>query len=110
MVDKIAEEAREIVDAGQDQAKREEEIGDLLFVVANLARHLKVDPEAALRAANAKFIRRFQFIEAALGGARARCRPAPAWRRWKRFGRRRSEKRTEPPPPQPSPFTIHMRR
>lgn len=66
VVDKIAEEAREVVDAGLDPAKRTEEIGDLLFVVANLARHLKVDPEAALRSANAKFTRRFKFIEAAL--------------------------------------------
>ena len=63
VVEKIAEEAQEIVEAGHDQAKREEEIGDLLFVMANLARHLKVDPEAALRAANAKFTRRFKFIE-----------------------------------------------
>jgi ATP diphosphatase len=66
VIEKIAEEAREVVDAGSDPAKRQEEIGDLLFVVANLARHLKVDPEAALRAANAKFVRRFQFIETAL--------------------------------------------
>ena len=65
VVEKIAEEAREVAEAvGQDE--REEEIGDLLFVVANLARHLKVDPEAALRAANAKFTRRFHFIEAQL--------------------------------------------
>jgi ATP diphosphatase len=66
VVEKIAEEAREVVDAGLDPEKRAEEIGDLLFVMANLARHLKVDPEAALRAANAKFTRRFHFIEAAL--------------------------------------------
>ena len=66
VVDKIAEEAREVVDAGPDPVKREEEIGDLLFAVANLARHLDVDPEAALRAANAKFTRRFKYIEASL--------------------------------------------
>ena len=66
VLDKLAEEAREILDA-PNQAEREEEIGDLLFVVANLARHLKVDPEAALRAANAKFTRRFRHIEAVLG-------------------------------------------
>jgi ATP diphosphatase len=66
VVDKIAEEAQEVVEAGADPAKRQEEIGDLLFAVANLARHLKVDPEAALRATNAKFTRRFRHIEAAL--------------------------------------------
>ena len=41
-------------------------MGDLLFAVANLARHLKVDPESALRAANAKFLRRFKVIEGEL--------------------------------------------
>ena len=41
-------------------------MGDLLFVVANLARKLEVEPEDALRAANAKFVRRFGFIEAEL--------------------------------------------
>nr|WP_261331573.1 nucleoside triphosphate pyrophosphohydrolase [Maritalea mobilis] len=68
VVDKIAEEARELAEARATlpQDKIEEELGDLLFVVANLARHLKVDPEVALRAANAKFVRRFHFIEAAL--------------------------------------------
>jgi MazG family protein len=45
----------------------EEEFGDLLFVIANVARHLKIDPESALRAANEKFIRRFRYIEAQLG-------------------------------------------
>jgi nucleoside triphosphate diphosphatase len=69
VVEKIAEEAREIVEAqaaGAGHEKLEEEVGDLLFAVANLARHLKVDPENALRAANMKFIRRFKFIEAEL--------------------------------------------
>lgn len=48
------------------QAAIAEEFGDLLFVVANVARHLKLDPESALRAANEKFIRRFRHIEARL--------------------------------------------
>jgi ATP diphosphatase len=43
-----------------------EEYGDLLFVIANLGRHLKIDPEEALRSANNKFTRRFRFIEAEL--------------------------------------------
>jgi len=64
VVDKIAEEARELVEAPAEA--RFEEYGDLLFVMANLARHLDIDPEAALRAANDKFTRRFRFIEAAL--------------------------------------------
>jgi ATP diphosphatase len=69
VVEKIAEEAGEIVEAqaaGAGQEKLEEEVGDLLFAVANLARHLKVDPEKALRTANAKFVRRFRSIEAGL--------------------------------------------
>ena len=66
VLDKIAEEAREVL-AAQTQDEREDEIGDLLFVVANLARHLKVDPEAALRRTNAKFTRRFRHVEQALG-------------------------------------------
>jgi uncharacterized protein YabN with tetrapyrrole methylase and pyrophosphatase domain len=49
-----------------DHARIEEEFGDLLFVVANVARHLKLDPETALRSANAKFTRRFHAIEAKL--------------------------------------------
>jgi nucleoside triphosphate diphosphatase len=65
VVAKIAEEAGELVEArdGLTAIEVQEEFGDLLFVMANLARHLDVDPEAALRAANAKFTRRFQRIE-----------------------------------------------
>ncbi|MEM8788723.1 MAG: nucleoside triphosphate pyrophosphohydrolase [Pseudomonadota bacterium] len=65
---KLREEADELVAARdmRDADAMEDEFGDLLFVLANLARHLNVDPEAALRRSNAKFTRRFQAIEAAL--------------------------------------------
>lgn len=65
VVAKIAEEAAELVEARDrlTEAEVAEEFGDLLFVMANLARHLNVDPEAALRAANTKFTRRFGRIE-----------------------------------------------
>ncbi len=53
-------------DGTVSKARAAEEFGDLLFVMANVARHLGVDPEAALRGANAKFVRRFESIEAAL--------------------------------------------
>ncbi|MGA3303829.1 MAG: nucleoside triphosphate pyrophosphohydrolase [Methylovirgula sp.] len=65
---KLREEADEIeaaLDAG-DSADARAEIGDLLFAVANLARHLGADPEAAIRGTNAKFERRFAFIESEL--------------------------------------------
>jgi len=52
---------------GANQDAINEEFGDMLFVMANIARHLKLDPEAALRAANDKFVRRFAHIEKALG-------------------------------------------
>jgi nucleoside triphosphate diphosphatase len=65
VIAKITEEAAELNEARDRLTQTEvaEEFGDLLFVMANLARHLDVDPEAALRAANAKFTRRFQRIE-----------------------------------------------
>ena len=68
VLDKITEEAAELVEAKDQlsQAEVEEEYGDLLFVMANLGRHLGLDPEAALRAANAKFTRRFEGVEAQL--------------------------------------------
>jgi MazG family protein len=65
---KLDEELAELKEAqaSGDQDALAEEMGDILFVVANLARKLKVDPEDALRRANAKFTRRFQYIERAL--------------------------------------------
>ena len=65
VLDKIVEEAQELREV-QDADERFEEFGDLLFVMVNLGRHMGLDPEAALRAANAKFTRRFESIEAAL--------------------------------------------
>lgn len=59
---KILEELDEVA-AARNDAEREEEIGDLLFAVVNLARFLKIGPEEALRKANAKFERRFRMIE-----------------------------------------------
>ena len=66
--DKLQEELKEVAEAeaAGDAAAVAEEVGDLLFAAANLARHLKVDPEAALAAANAKFERRFRAVEATL--------------------------------------------
>lgn len=71
VVDKVREELDEVLEAiaGGDAAAQGEELGDLLFAVCNLARHLKVDPEQALRAANHKFERRFRHIEQALRDA-----------------------------------------
>ena len=70
VLDKVHEELAEleVEIVANDQTKAAEELGDLLFVLANLARKLDVDPEAAIRGANAKFSRRFGFIEAALAG------------------------------------------
>ena len=70
--EKLEEEVAEIheeIDKGGDPDRLEDEVGDLLFVVVNLARHLAVDPEAALRRTNAKFERRFRAMEAKLAAA-----------------------------------------
>jgi MazG family protein len=80
VIDKIEEELGELrveLTAGEvDQDRLTDELGDVLFAVANLARHCKVDPEAALRATNDKFERRFRHIERRL--AEAGRRPADA--------------------------------
>jgi XTP/dITP diphosphohydrolase/ATP diphosphatase len=70
LFDKVREEIEEVraeLSETPDAAKLEEEIGDLYFVLTNLSRHLNVDPEQALRKANAKFRRRFRAMEVAAG-------------------------------------------
>ncbi|MGS7253276.1 nucleoside triphosphate pyrophosphohydrolase [Pseudomonas sp. SK] len=68
VLDKVREELDEVLQAmaDGDADALEDEIGDLLFATVNLARHLKHDPEHALRRANRKFERRFRFIEQVL--------------------------------------------
>lgn len=78
VLEKLDEEVAELkaAEASGDQEHIAEEMGDILFVMANLARKLKVDPEDALRRANAKFTRRFQYIEAKLA-EQGRAGPQP---------------------------------
>jgi XTP/dITP diphosphohydrolase/ATP diphosphatase len=75
LIDKLHEETAELEAELQaepiDLQKAEDELGDLLFTTVNLARHLNLEPEFALRAANAKFRQRFNAIEAAAGGPEA---------------------------------------
>jgi ATP diphosphatase len=62
---KVDEELAELdrAAAGGEPQAREAELGDLLFSVVNLARHLQIDPEAALRGANERFVRRYRHVE-----------------------------------------------
>jgi tetrapyrrole methylase family protein/MazG family protein len=68
VLEKLNEETRELAEAREtgSQEKIEDELGDILFVIVNLARFLKVDPEQALRKTNAKFRARFGYVEKAL--------------------------------------------
>ncbi len=73
LFEKLGEEIAELraeldTPARKDRHRIEEEFGDLLFTAINLARHLKIDPESALRRSNAKFRRRFSAMEADAGG------------------------------------------
>lgn len=84
--DKVLEEVREIeealaAEAHESRDRIAEEVGDLLFAVANWSLHLKIDPEEALRAANAKFERRFRRMEAlaASQGAPLQALDAARW-------------------------------
>ena len=96
VLEKIREEIIEVeaeIAEGSAQALSNE-VGDLLFAAVNLARHLKVDPEAALRSANAKFERRFAHIENRLAEA-AEPPKAPVSTKWSGFGSRRRPKRRD---------------
>lgn len=93
--DKIAEELgelREAVEQAQGAARRQDELGDLLFVIVNLARHLQVDPAAALAGANDKFRRRYGHVMAQAatlpprGSAERLDRMEALWQEAKRLG------------------------
>jgi tetrapyrrole methylase family protein/MazG family protein len=104
---KYDEETSELRDA-LDGGRREriaEELGDLLFVVANIARHLEIDPEDALQAANRKFVTRFRHVEERLAGEGLR--PAPEHRRrmdelWNEAKRKPGARRSAPGRTSPS--------
>ncbi len=85
VVAKIREELDEVEQAlaAGDTRHAQEEVGDLLFAVTNLARTLGADPEQCLRGTNAKFERRFRYVEQALSAARV----MPRSRRWNSTGR-----------------------
>jgi ATP diphosphatase len=84
LFDKLHEEIGELkaeltpLSTGQSKAAIEAEFGDLLFTAVNLARHLKVDPESALRATNAKFRRGFAAMESAAGSTDALATSTPS--------------------------------
>jgi XTP/dITP diphosphohydrolase/ATP diphosphatase len=83
LFDKLQEEITELKaeltpNPEKNSKAAEEELGDLLFTVVNLARHLKIDPESALRASNAKFRHRFRTMESAAGGSEALAASTPA--------------------------------
>ena len=61
--EEVGEIEHELSGSTHDDDRLEDELGDILFAAVNLARHLSVDPEAALRRANAKFVRRFGHVE-----------------------------------------------
>jgi MazG family protein len=83
VLEKVREETLEVEEAARnDRARLAEEIGDLLFAVANLARHADVDPEEALRLANRKFEARFDAVEGRVRESR---------RGWRDFGPRELE-------------------
>ena len=100
VLDKIEEEIGELRAELDDGAKPDavkDEVGDLLFALANLARHLGVDPEAALRGGNAKFERRFRSIETALAAVGRRPEQASLEEMEALWVEAKAEERRKPP-------------
>jgi MazG family protein len=98
VLDKLQEEAAELARAqeSKDRDHIEHELGDLLFTVVNLARFLKVDPEQALRKTNARFRRRFSYVEAEMGEGASLDKMEELWQAAKR-------RESAATPPRPSP-------
>jgi nucleoside triphosphate diphosphatase len=94
---KVEEELAEF-DAARTDAEREDEFGDLLFALTNVARHWRIDPEAALRGATAKFERRFRAMEARAGAAFASLTLEEKEALWVEV-KRAAESGRDPPPP-----------
>lgn len=86
---KVQEEIAELADgmARQDAANTAEELGDVLFALVNLARHVQIDPEQALAATNNKFIRRFQQMERAAWAEGSRLAAEPLAQQLLRYQR-----------------------
>ncbi len=98
---KVDEEKQELCEAieASDQAAIEEELGDLLFSVAQLARHLKIAPEQALRKSNQKFLHRFALIEQGLSTEKKSWNElsrAEKERRWQQAKSRQKNEQTRP--------------
>jgi len=90
-------ELRQEIAAEAEPARLEDELGDVLFAVANLARHLDIDPEAALRRTNAKFEHRFRYVEQGLRAAGIKPREATL----QEMDRLWDEAKKQPPAPAP---------
>ena len=110
VLDKVDEEVAEVrreVEAGAlgHLSRAEDEVGDLLFAVANLARKLGVEPESALRRANEKFVRRFDAVERAIQAQGRSVKDASLdemeaeWQRVKQDEPMPSGRETSPPTP-----------